>query len=207
MNIIYVKFGKKYDASHVNKLCKKLVRYSTAKQYCYTDDPEGLDSWIIPIDPLKPRVPGVWNKLALFSRDFPVKGEFFYFDLDTEVQGNPFPYFKVTPDVVSLIYNTAKAKLVNETNYDTWYNSSLMMYDNRSEGVNEIWDHLVHSGQMDYFFRKYAGIDRFLLHEQMPCRPLPDVSSSAKYDTIHDRPLITYEELDFGSVQKSAQSR
>lgn len=203
MNILFVKFGKKYNSGHVNDISRELKVWSNAPQFCYTDDPTGLNPEIISIAPLKPRLPGVWNKLALFSENFPIKGEFFYFDLDTVVQDNPFPYFKVTPNHIALIYNLSKKALVRPSNYDTWFNSSLMMYDNRSEAINEIWDHLVHSGQMDYFFRKYAGIDRYLLHEEMPVCEIPGVSSSAKYHAQHIRPLITYEELDFGSVRKS----
>ena len=85
-NIIFVKHGDKYSAEHVNRLWDKLKEFYPMTQYfCYTEDPIGVEIETIPCFK-KPSLRFWWNKLAMFSADFPVKGKCLFFDLDMDVK-------------------------------------------------------------------------------------------------------------------------
>jgi len=199
MNVIFVKFGEKYKSSDVNRLASL---NTVCNMYCYTDDPKGLDPRITPIEPIR-RLNGVWNKLALFSRNFPVQGTFLYVDIDTVVRSLP-PLYN-PHDSLYLIHNSQKLDLITPTNYDVTINSSVMVYDNTRESIRGIWDYFVGSGLTDYYLRKYCGIDRFIYHEGFETKP-HGLSSSYKYDTTHDRSFITYEECYDEYLQKRPEA-
>jgi hypothetical protein len=69
VNILAVKWGKKYGADYVNKLYVGIKKYTTKafKFYCFTDDPTGMHKEIVPIA-LKESWGGWWGKATLFSR-------------------------------------------------------------------------------------------------------------------------------------------
>ena len=198
MNIVLVKFGKKYRAKHVNKLAHDLK--SIGQVYCYTENPE--DVKVECIEPIR-KLNGVWNKLAMFSPDFPIKGKILYVDLDVIV--NYVPKLIQDPgNDLYLIHNNRKKDLIGLSNYDTPINSSVMVFDNTKKKVNEIWEHFSNSGLTDYFVRKYAGIDRYIHHEQFKTLPL-FMSSSWKYDLNNDRPFTTFEESYEDYLQEFAE--
>ena len=85
--------------------------------------------------------------------------------------------------------------MIRPTNYDVTINSSVMFFDNSQPAINEIWNHFANSGLRDYFLRKYVGIDRYIQHEEFRTHPL-QISTSWKYDEVHNRPLVTFEEVD-----------
>jgi hypothetical protein len=68
VNILCVKWGKKYGADYVNKLYSGIKRNSTQdfKFYCFTDDPIGLNQDIVAVS-LKENWHGWWGKANLFS--------------------------------------------------------------------------------------------------------------------------------------------
>lgn len=205
MNVIFVKFGTKYSADDVNKLAEKVSE--VGPMYCYTDDPTDVN--VECIAPIGPLLKGVWNKLALFSSDFPVKGKTLYIDLDTIVQMDPSLLTHMWEDTpgLGLIHNPGKTEIINEANYDVDINSSIMHFDNTEPFINDIWDHFVNSGFRDYFLRKYDGIDRYIYHEEFETYPL-DISTSWKYDLEHNRPFITFEEMEFNeSVRARFEGR
>ena len=86
-NIIFVKHGTKYNAEHVNRLRDQLMEYYKCAYMCYTDDPIGVEIETIPCFE-KPTLKYWWNKLAMFSKDFPVKGKCLFFDLDMDIQSD-----------------------------------------------------------------------------------------------------------------------
>jgi len=68
VNILCVKWGKKYGADYVNKLYYGVKKNTTKKFifHCFTDDSTGLHQEINVI-PLKESWGGWWGKATLFS--------------------------------------------------------------------------------------------------------------------------------------------
>ncbi len=211
MNIIFVNFGTKYTPWHVNQLYTSLAKYNNDfKYFVYTDNPfKELGQYELDIKivkPLKPTLPKWWNKLAMFSEAFPVKGQNLYFDIDTVIQDDPF---KIVDSIdwtkLTMVDCHWKSKeMCNITNLDVTINSSVLAWDSSNNNIHKIWTHF-NSGYRDYYLRKYVGIDRFLVHEY-PNKDLfayfpHDYIMSYKYES-HDKPapVITFEELDFGSI-------
>ena len=90
INIVTVKWGTKYSASYLNKLYSGIKRNTTLPftLHCFTDDPTGIRPEIT-IHPLPANnLEGWWNKLYLFSAEFPLSGRVTYMDLDTVIVGN-----------------------------------------------------------------------------------------------------------------------
>ena len=202
-NIICVKFGAKYSADFVNKLysdCKDSC--SNFEFYCYTENSEGINPDINIIDPVGPVLKGVWNKLALFSKEFPIKGKNIFLDLDVFVQGDLFEKLDDhdwdSLHIVHAPWKVNKKRYGRLSSYDVYHHSSVMTWENN---VHDIWEHF-NSGLRDYFMRKYKGIDRFIAHEDFEVKYLPKhYCLSKKHEeynpTIRAKPtVITYEEID-----------
>ncbi len=212
MNIIFVKVDRKYTIDNVNTLYNQLHKFGpNFKYYCYTDDLDDakkLDQNITPllINP-KLHLFKVWNKLHMFSSDFPVKGRILYFDLDTIIQNNPFKIIdQLDFDKITMVDCHWKPRdLVRLTNYDVTVNSSVLAWDSTNEQTHQLWDYFANSGYRDYFVKKYIGIDRYIVHEHSDLKMFDyfptDYIMSYKYEN-HDKeaPVITFEELDFGSI-------
>lgn len=218
MNIVFVKVDRKYTIGHVNDLYNQLYKYApNFKYYCYTDDMDQaklLDQNITPlqIDP-KLHLSKVWNKLHMFSSNFPVKGKIIYFDLDTIIQDDPFTVIdQLDFDKITMVKCHWKPdSIVRLTNYDVTINSSILAWDSTNPQVYQLWDHFANSGYRDYFVKKYAGIDRYIVHEDFDSSLFSyfptDYIMSYKYED-HDKnaPVITFEELDFGSINFKPRS-
>jgi hypothetical protein len=89
VNILTVKWGKRYGADYVNKLYGGILRHTTWKFrfFCFTDDSNGLNEAIVPM-PLEEGWTGWWGKVTLF-KDYPeIQGRKFYIDLDMIITGN-----------------------------------------------------------------------------------------------------------------------
>jgi hypothetical protein len=205
MNVIFVKWGTKYSAADVNTLYNDLIQYEPNFTYhCYTEDPTDLNPGInvIPI-PEEPVLKVWWNKLRMFSKEFPVVGKCMFFDIDTKINDNPFTILPMIDfDELTLINCPWKSSDIYDrlTNYDVKINSSVITWT--AGKMNRLWDHF-YGPQRDYFLRKYVGIDRYIVHEMF------------SYDTFHrtyvqsykyqkeinyNPSVITYEEVDFGSI-------
>jgi hypothetical protein len=197
VNILCVKWGDKYNHEYVNTLYKSLHQYSF---YCYTEDSTGLhpDIKVIPIPP-KPVLKVWWNKLALFSRDFPVKGKNIFFDLDVKINSDPVPHLKnIDWSKLNLVDCHWKSDPIYDrpTSYDVRIHSSIMVWES-NENTYEIWDHFNQSGYKDYFLRKYVGIDRYIVHEEFEYDLLPsDLSQSKMYEPDKIAPITTFEEYN-----------
>jgi hypothetical protein len=206
MNVLFVLWGTKYNRSHVENLYNQLKQYGRDdfKYYCFTDqqlDIVGITE--IPIDP-KLHLHGVWNKLYMFSRDFPVSGDIMYFDLDTIIQDNPFNVGINFDKLTVVDCHWKSPSIVRITNNDVLINSSVLAWNSNNPDIHHIWDHFQLSGYRDYFLRKYVGIDRYLVHEgyDVLFDKLPhDYILSYKHeDHSKGSPVVTFEEVDFGSV-------
>ena len=184
MNIVFVKHGDKYSAAHVNTLYDQLLSfYPDATYHCYTEKREGINDkvHIIPIF-TKPSLRRWWNKLALFSEDINLEGQCLYFDLDMKIIRDPRPFI-TSFDYLTVIESYWKLDnpvCAIKHNYDVYINSSIIAWTAGNQ--NHIWDHFCTN--KDYFMRKYAGIDRFLVHEKMQHKTFPD----GLINSINNRP-------------------
>lgn len=204
MNIIFVLWGEKYNTSQLEKLYNDIKQYGPEYDYyCFTDQSINIDGLnIIPISS-DLYLPDVWNKLYMFSPDFPLYGKTWYFDIDTIVQGNPFDV-EVEWEYLNLLYSHFKDDdMIRLTNFDVKINSSIMAWDANNIELHKLWIHFEKSGYRDYFLRKYKGIDRYIIHEDFKdiLRFFPfDYVWSYKYEEKKEAPIITFEELDFGNI-------
>ena len=121
INVVFVKTGNKYQASHVNRLWRLIHINSTLpiKFHVLTDNPAGVDPEvnciIIPED-----LDGWWNKLWLFWPELPITGDILYFDLDVVPVGNLDDLITYEPDKFSIIRDYGQPTM--------WYNSSVMKF-------------------------------------------------------------------------------
>lgn len=217
MNIIFVKHGRKYHQDDVNRLFESLYQYRPDfKYFCYTEEEEFRFSTIdrrinIIKIPHKPFLKKWWNKLALFSEKFPLHGKTIYFDLDTQINEDPFEFIDdIDWSALTLINCHWKSDKIYDrsTNYDVRINSSIMAWDADNPKLYKLWDHFINSGLKDYFLRKYKGIDRYIVHEGFEYKTLdPKYINSYKFEKEKKAPITTFEEIDYeefiGVISKS----
>lgn len=191
-NIIFVKHGTKYSYKHVNKLASQLVKYyPLAKMYCYTEDPKGVAIQCIPIFK-KPSLTVWWNKLAMFSKDFPVEGKCLFFDLDMDIKSDPSSFIKWNGLTVINSYWKQDLYMAPHA-YDVLINSSVVTWTAGEQC--HIWDHFMTN--RDYFMRKYPGIDRFLVHEGFDLNKHPDGIVNSVANKYMDAPIDMYNGIDY----------
>lgn len=192
-NIIFVKHGDKYSSKHVNTLSQKLLQYYPQSNfYCYTEDPSGVDIEVIPVLK-KPTLKYWWNKLALFSDQFPVKGECLYFDLDVDVKSDPNEYI-VWKDLTVLNAYWKADLYMNKHAYDVTINSSIISWIAGEQ--HHVWKHFMTN--RDYFMRKYKGIDRFLVHEGFKLNTFKDgIANSIANPYEQVAPIDIYNGIDY----------
>jgi len=202
MNVIFVKWGTKYSSEDVNTLYESLVR-EDFDYYCYTDDPSGIDPNIniIPI-PAKPALKVWWNKLYMFNKDFPLTGKTIFFDLDVYIRSDPWVILdSINWYGLTLVDCSYKTHVVDDRkhHFDVKINSSVAAWNADAGCIHSIWDKF-YTNQKDYYLRKYAGIDRFIVHEGFHYKVFPsDLIQSYKYSYNWKAPIVTFEEVDYGS--------
>jgi len=77
--------------------------------------------------------------------------------------------------------------------YDVTINSSIITWTANEQ--SHIWDHF--NTNKDYFMRKYAGIDRFLVHENIKLNTFKDGIVNSIDNTTLDAPIDMYNGLDY----------
>lgn len=193
MNIIFVKHGTKYSFAHVNRLYRQCLNYwPEAKYFCYTEDPVGVEIECIPVFK-RPSLRFWWNKLAMFSKDFPVEGKCLFFDLDMDIRRDPSEF--ITWDGLTVVRDYHKDNLYMAPHaYDVNINSSIITWVAGEHA--HIWDHFV--SEKDYFMRKYVGIDRFLVHEKISHNIFKDgIVNSIANPAEWDAPIDMYNGIDY----------
>jgi len=191
--VVLVKHGKKYNHEHVNKLSEQLSIYFN-NIYCYTEDPTGVN--VECIDTGKPKVTGVWNKLKMFSDSFPLTGECVFFDLDSKINYDPTPFLEWhnEPTVISSYWKRDQNKYYIPHHYDTVYNSSIITWIPGTTG--HIWNKFMTNP--DYFTRKYKGIDRFLMWEDIKINTFRDgIVNSIANPIGYECPIDTYNGISY----------
>lgn len=110
VNILCMKWGKKYDASYVNKLYHMVERHLTLPHrfVCLTDDPtdidEGVETFPLPEFANKKKYHDdkkdhAWNKLLTFSSPlYDLKGVALFLDLDIVIVDNIDAFFEPKGD-------------------------------------------------------------------------------------------------------------
>jgi hypothetical protein len=193
-SIIFVKHGDKYSALHVNRLYKQLVKYyPNADFYCYTENKQHIDARINIIPILKkPSLRFWWNKLAMFSKDFPVKGKCLFFDLDMDVKEDPSNFIKWNNLTVINAY-WKKDMYFDKHAYDVKINSSVITWTAKQQA--HIWDHFMTN--RDYFMRKYKGIDRFLVHEGFALNTFADGIVNSVANENYIAPIDMYNGIEY----------
>ena len=139
-HIVCVKWGNKYISQYANVLYNMCKRNSTVNYefHCITDDPTGLDSHINVIKlPNDPWIKTWWSKLWMFSKDFPLKGNVLFFDLDVIVFRNIDNLFS---------YNEGKFMIIRDFNrcrIKDWKNSNSSVMRWETGTMNYLWDEFV----------------------------------------------------------------
>ncbi|MDA7701584.1 hypothetical protein N8864_03995 [Gammaproteobacteria bacterium] len=202
MNVIFVKWGTKYSSEDVNILYKSLAK-DGFDYYCYTDNPDGLDPNINIINiPTKPALKVWWNKLYMFNKNFPLTGKTIFFDLDVYIRSDPWVILNdIDWNTLTLVDCSFKTHVSNDRHhhFDVKINSSVAAWDANNTKIHSIWDKF-YGSQKDYYLRKYAGIDRFIVHESFDPNVFPsDLIQSYKYSYNWKAPIVTFEEVDYGS--------
>ena len=171
MNIILLKHGNKYSAVDVNRQAEKLMHYADYNIFCLTEDTKHVIIDCIPI-PNKPKLMRWWNKLHVYRHDFLVDGRCVMFDLDMDIIKNPFPYIEsIDWRYPTFIEDSHKNDLYYEKHaYETMLNSSIMAWT--SYRNTEYWD--IFSRKIDYYTRKYKGIDRYVWDQKLQYRKFDD---------------------------------
>lgn len=191
-NIIFVKHGTKYTAAHVNRLYHQLTQYyPDAKYYCYTEDPTDVEIECIPCFK-RPSLRFWWNKLAMFSRDFPVEGKCLFFDLDMDIKDD-FTHLIKWDGLTVLRDYWKDDKYMPPHAYDVHINSSIITWTAGEQC--HIWDHFL-SGK-DYFMRKYVGIDRFLIHEKFTVNHFEQGLVNSVANLNIEAPIDMYNGIDY----------
>lgn len=164
MNIILLKHGTKYTAEDVNNQAAALQRFTDYKIFCLTEDSKDVTIDCINL-PDKPKLVRWWNKMHLFSSAFPLSGKCVLFDLDVSIEKDPFQYIEdIDWSNPTFMHDYWKVDLKRaEHAYDTELNSSTLAWT--AHANTYIWD--LFSSNIDYYTRKYAGIDRFFWHEDI----------------------------------------
>jgi len=95
--VVCVNFGTKYGTEYIRNLYKMVEENCTIPYefVCITDDPSKWGgNTFIP----KESFEGWWNKLHLYRKDLPIKGNILYFDLDVVITNNIDKLFTFEPN-------------------------------------------------------------------------------------------------------------
>ena len=194
LNVVFVKFGTKYDHYHVNSLVHQLRPYFQKDRFvCYTDNPTSVECECLkPLE--KPTLKAWWNKLALFSEEIDLQGECVFFDLDCKINFDPKPFLRFTKNLVVMRDYSKEGIQFKPHAYDTHINSSMMCW--RAGEQTHIWKLFL--SNKDYFLRKYKGIDRFIWNEDIDIDVFRDGTvNSVKNPWKEKCPVDTWDNLEF----------
>lgn len=170
MNILCVKWGKKYSSQYVNNLYNMVSRNLHGHSfdfYCYTDDNKDINSKIKTIK-INSDLEGWWPKLDLLNLF--TKGTNIFFDLDVIILNPIVRLLSVQTRTFSVLYSQWKDGYIKPLEkFPTLYNSSIMKWQD-DQGL-KVYDYFVKN--KDMILTKYVGIDRYLFNEPVEVDLLP----------------------------------
>jgi len=189
INIVCLKWGKKYSAELVNRLYN-MVKKNYNQEFnfwCCTEDPTDLNPEIklINFPSNYDLYRTAWWKMWFYSEEFPLKEKCLYFDLDTVIQNDITPL--VNYDVEDKIY-LLKGKIFN-------LNSSIIMWDPNRLNKN-IWKKF--ASNIEFFVNNYELDDEWLAkHFPKDVLPLPTEWVYSRIQGVFDNSNINNSQIDF----------
>jgi hypothetical protein len=116
VNVICMKWGRKYGAEYVNILRRMVARNLSLPHrfVCFTDDAAGLerdlDARPLPAcgAPNRPEIEA-WRKISIFTPDLGLVGPTLFLDLDVVIPGSLDPFFTFEPGRFCIIHNWTHA--------------------------------------------------------------------------------------------------
>lgn len=156
VNLVCVRQGTKFGPEYVYILKDMLERNIQDTKYnfiCFTDKPEEIPG--VETRPLPGNLEGWWNKLYLFSADAGLKGQTFFFDLDTIIVDKIDDYLQ---------YN-GRFLILRDFYRPKGLGSGLMSWE---EGFGTyLWDEFVHQGYPSLTGGDQEFIEKNLTHEDL----------------------------------------
>jgi hypothetical protein len=109
--IVCMRWGDRFAVDYVNRLYRGVMRNVArpTRFIAFTDDFSGLDSGVEPRAIPAIRLPAAglggspWRKLALWSKDIGLEGDFLFLDLDVVVVGGLDVFFDHEPGKLAII--------------------------------------------------------------------------------------------------------
>lgn len=170
MSYVYtcINVGDKYSPSYVERLNNMIRRFDPSYNIpiiCYTDQPHHYGGAITPIAVQDgDRYEKWWHKMPwlvhpahqMFERKI-------LFDLDIIIHGDIkfLQHTDISTLTICKSYWKDPLIVADSSNYDTLYNSSVMVWGNGSNIFDAFY------ANEDLYMLKYKGIDRFLFHEDI----------------------------------------
>ena len=135
-HILCLKWGKKYDATYVNRLYNMVTRNCTIPFTfsCLTDDARGLHKNINVLPLPKLNASGWWYKPYIFSKELPLKGTILYLDLDVVISGNIDKLFSYQENKWCTIIDFTRVMRPKWNRY----NSSVVRFE--AGTLSHVWD-------------------------------------------------------------------
>lgn len=169
INVICLKWGKKYDSEYVNRLYRMVKRnlHIPFEFHCCSDDFTNISSEVqrIPLPTDDYMLETFWWKLWIHSNEFPIKGKCIFLDLDTVVQNDisTIARFDCGDDlyVLKAQWRIEKVTKFGAT-HQTMINSSVMVWD--SSARNDTFFEKFMSNP-ELYMLKYHGNDDYLEYE------------------------------------------
>ena len=160
INLMTIKWGTKFTADYPNLIHRMAKRHMPCEfnSYCMTDNPDGLDKDIIPVectekwlwdDILTMDQWWFWDaiKMSLFAPKLcGIEGKILFSDLDNLFLNRLDRVIQTTPPaMISTNWNPNYHMGMHGGNYflTMGFNASLIYVDNKSPITNEIWEHFV----------------------------------------------------------------
>ena len=197
MNIICLKWGKKYNHVFVNKLYNMCTQhFKNFNFHCITEDPENVNKNINIIPMPNDNLDKWWWKMWLFNEEWMKLDDSVFFDLDIIIQDN----FKIEYNKnVKLLYTDwidceqmRQDVLCKHYQYCD-INSSIISW-NKDTKRQHIWEDFQKNKEMIIFL--FHGIDNYINYRHKKSYSLYDniaYSYSSNDQHREDRPLILFD--------------
>ncbi len=144
INVVCIKWGKKYSAKYANNLFSMVSRHLTVpfKFVCLTDNPNGINEEISTAPIPDTSLTGWWTKLSLFAPNVGIEGPILYMDLDVVIVDNIDCFASAKEELLTAVKWRERSIL----------NSSIMRFE-AGKHV-DIYDDFVHQKKEILSFRK-----------------------------------------------------